>query len=106
MALPEFCRKDSVRLNNEIDKTMEKCTEFYKKINQVNDKCHLSLATKITDLPNKDQHLVYLQDRLQEDVQYIQKVEVVNKEDVKTLVGKSFVGNHILEDVSDPPQKR
>ena len=64
MALFEFFRKNSIRLNNEIDKTMEKCTEFYKNISQFHDKCHLSLAEKIIDLPNNDQNLVYLQDRL------------------------------------------
>ena len=40
-----------------------------------------------------------MQDRLQDDVQYIQKMEVVNEEDVKTCVAKASVSNHILENV-------
>ena len=86
MALLEFCRKYFVRLNNEIDNTLEKCNDFYKKIRRFYEKCKLSLETKITDLPDKDQHMAHLQDRIQEDVQHIQKMEVVNKEYVKTLV--------------------
>ena len=99
MELLEFCRKASVRLNNEIDKTLEKCDELYKKIHQVYKKWNLSLATNITDLLDKYQHMEHLKYKLQEDVQHIQKMEVVNKEDVKTLVGKDFVRDHILEDV-------
>ena len=76
MALLEFCRKDSVRLNNEIEKTLEKCIDLYKNIRQVHEECHLYLAANINDLPNKDQHRVYLQDRLQEYVQFIQKMEL------------------------------
>ena len=62
MALLEFCRKSSMRLNNEISKTLEKCDDIYKKIHQVHEKCHISLVAKITDLPNKDQHMAHLQD--------------------------------------------
>ena len=87
MALLEFCRKASVRLNNEIAKTLKKCDDFYKKIHQVHDKCHLSWVAKITDLPSKDHHMVHLQDTLKEDIQYIQKIEVVNEEDINTWVG-------------------
>ena len=106
MALMEFCKKASVRLNNEIEKTLEKCIEFYKKICQVHKKCQLDLTAKITDLPNKDQHIAYLQDRLQEDVQYIQKMEVVNEEDVKNWVAQASVSSYILEDVCRSTPKK
>ena len=99
MALLEFCRKSSVRLNNEIAKTLQKCDDFYKKIRQVHEKCQLYLVAKITDLPKKDQHMTHLQDRLQEDVQYLQKIEVVNEEDINTWVGQASVSNYILENM-------
>ena len=69
------------------------------KICQVYDKCKLSLETKITDILYKDQHMAHLQEILQEDVQYIQKMEVINEEYVKTWVGQASVSNYILEDV-------
>ena len=90
MALLDFCRKDLVRLNNEIENTLEKCMEFYKKMHHVHDRCHLSLTAKINDFPNKDQHVVYLQDRLHEDEQYIQKLEIINEEDVRTWVAQAL----------------
>ena len=54
LALLDFCRKASVRLNNEIEKTLEKCMEFYKKMRQVHEICQLSSDAKINDFPNKD----------------------------------------------------
>ena len=86
MTLLQFCRKASVRLNNEIEKTLEKCTKFYKKMRQVQDRFQLSSAAKINGFTNKDQHVAYLQDRLHKDEQYIQKMEIINEEDVRTWV--------------------
>ena len=79
MALVEFCTKDPVRLNNETDKTFEKCDEFYKMIRQVYEKWNLSLVAKITGLPDKDHHMAHLLDTLREDVQHIHQKEFVNK---------------------------
>ena len=99
MALLEFCRKASVRLNNGIEKTLEKCTNFYKKMRQVQDRCQLSSTAKINDFPNKDQHVVYLQDRLHEDEQYIQKLEIINEDNVRTWVAQDSITNYILDDL-------
>ena len=54
MALLEFCRKATRRINNEIPKTIEKFHDFYKKIHRVHEKCHIPLAPKITNLPEKN----------------------------------------------------
>ena len=43
--------------------------------------------------------MAHLQERLQEDIQYFQKIEFVNKEDINTWVGLASVSNYILEDV-------
>ena len=50
MALLEFCRKAARRINNEVLKTIEKCHDFYKKIHQVHEKCHIPLGSNITEL--------------------------------------------------------
>ena len=54
---------------------------------------------KVNDFPNKDQHVVYLQDILHEDEQYIQKMEIISEEDVKIWVAQASINNHILEDL-------
>ena len=41
----------------------------------------------------------HFQDRLQEDIQYLQKIEVLNEEDINTWAGQASVSNYILEDV-------
>ena len=50
MEIIEFCRKFARMINNEIPKTIEKSHEFYKKIHQVNEKCHIHLVMKITEI--------------------------------------------------------
>ena len=84
MVLLEFCRKSSVILNNEVEKTMDKCTKFYKKMRQVHNKCQVSSDAKFNDFSDKDQHMAYLQDRLHEDEQNIQKIEIISEEVVKS----------------------
>ena len=61
------------------------------------DRCQLSSAAKINDFPNKDQHVAYIQDRLHEDEQYIQKIEIINEEDIKTWVSQDSVNKYVLE---------
>ena len=99
MELLEFSRKDSVILINETENTLEKCTGFYKKMRQVHERCRLASAAKINDFSNKDQLVTYLQDRLHEDEQYIQKMEVISEYDVKTWISQASVSNYILEDL-------
>ena len=62
---------------------MEKCTEFYKNMDQVHNKCQLSSVAKFNDFSDKYQHMVYLQDRLHEYEQKIQKIEVISEDVVK-----------------------
>ena len=75
MALMEFCRKASNRINNEIPQTIKNFHDFYKEIHQVHEKCHNPLVQSIVELPKKDQFIEQLQDRLQEDLEYIIKVD-------------------------------
>ena len=99
MTLLEFCRKDARRINNEIPKTMEECQDYYKKIHQFHENCHIPLVWKITGLPNKDQCMAQLQDRLQEDIEYIRKVDAFTEEDIHHFVGHSYVIAYLLEDI-------
>ena len=99
MVLLEFCRKVSQRLSSDISKTIEKCEAFYNKIKQVHEKCHIHLVPKITDLWGKYQHMAHLQDRLQEDIEYIIKIEHFNEEYINHFVGKASINIDLLEDM-------
>ena len=74
-----FSSKDAERLIVAVYKYMEKCTEFYKKMHQVHNKCHLSSTAKSNDFQEKDQHVSYLQDILHEDEQNIQKIKTISE---------------------------
>ena len=50
--------------------------------------------------------MVYLEDRLHGDVQYIHKLEIINEEDVMTWVAEASVSNYILEDLYRTTPKR
>ena len=43
--------------------------------------------------------MTYLWDRLHEDEWYIQKMKVIDEEDVKTWVAQATVSNYIFEDL-------
>ena len=53
LALLDFSNKASVRLDTTIEKTMEKCKEFYKKMCTTHNKCQASAATQVQDFPDK-----------------------------------------------------
>ena len=99
MALLDFSRKAARRLSIEISKTTEKCEDFYKKIHQVHEKFQIPLVPKITDLPGKYQNMVHLQDTLEEDIEYIRKIESFNEEYINHFVGQASVNTYLLEDM-------
>ena len=68
-------------------------------MHQVHERCHLPSAAKKNEFPNKYQLVTYLQDRLHEDEQYIQKMEATSEDDVRTWVAQALASNYILEDL-------
>ena len=106
MELLEFCRKYSRRINNEITKTIEKFHEFYKKIHQVHEKCHIPLVSKIIELLEKDQRITQLQDGLREDLEYIRKMDAFTEEDIHHFVGKASINAYFLEDICKATTER
>ena len=65
----------------------------------VHNKCQTSLAAKIKEFPDKDEHLKYLKDRLCEDELSIQKFEGIIEEVVKYQIAQASVSNYLLEDM-------
>ena len=86
--------------------TLEKFIEFYKKMHLVHNKCHIPSTIKIKYFLDKDQHLKFLQDMLLEDEKYIQNMEIIKEEDVKTWIAQASVINNLLEDLYklNPPK--
>ena len=57
LALLNFSNKATVRLSTTIDKTIEKCNEFYKKMCSTQNKFQASTRTQVQDFPDKYKHL-------------------------------------------------
>ena len=72
-----------VRLNTAIEKTIEKCAEFYKGIHLVHNQSMILIDSLDQVFPVREEHLKNLQERLQKREESISKVEVVSEEDIK-----------------------
>ena len=97
LELLEFYIKSALRLTTGVENTLEICTDFYKKMHIVHNKCRTSSGTKIKEFPYKYEHLKYLQDRLCEDELSIQKTEGITKEVVKSQIAWASVSNYLVE---------
>ena len=56
------------------------------------------MAKRIQEFPDHEEHLKYLQDRLQDDELIIQQVKGITEKAVKSLVAQDAVSNFLLED--------
>ena len=52
-----FDSKEAVRLNTTIDKIVEKCIQFYKKMCSTHNKCQVLVGTQDQDFPTREHHL-------------------------------------------------
>ena len=86
LALLNFSIKSIVTLNTTIDKTIEKCNEFYKRMCSTHNKFQVLTATQVQDFPDRDQHLKNLQDRLQTCEDSIAKIESIGEEAIGVWV--------------------
>ena len=64
LVILNFGCKSVVQLNTAIDKTIEKCTEFYKGMCLIHHQCQILASTPEQDFPAREQHLKNLQDML------------------------------------------
>ena len=93
-----FSSKVVERLIVEVELTMHKCMEFYKKVLTTHSRCQTSSARRLQEFPTQEEHLKYLHNRLQEDELHIQLLKGLNEKVVKFLVAQAAVNNCLLED--------
>ena len=106
LVLLEFSNKFTLRMTTTVEKTLERCTECYKKMRISHNKCQNFSAAKIKEFLDKDQHMKNLQDRLHEDEHSIHKIEDIIKEVIKIQIPQAVVSNYLLEDLLiSTPQK-
>ena len=90
-----FGSESAVRLNTTIDKTLEKCTKFYKRMCLTHNKCQVSAETQYQYFLSRDQHLKNLQDRMLAREESIAKIECVSEEAIGFWIVQVLVHKHL-----------
>ena len=96
--LMDLSSKAAARLTTGVRKNLERCMDFYKRMITTHNRCQTFVAKRIQEFLDREEHLKYLQVRLQEDELGIQQVKGLNEKEVKNLVAQDAVSNYLLED--------
>ena len=78
-----FINKAIEKFIEAVKKTIEKCSEFYKKVLTTHNRCQTASKRRLDVLPAHEEHLVQLQARMQEDELNIQLVKSLNEKVIK-----------------------
>ena len=81
-----FGCRTMVILNTTIEKTVEKCAEFYKGIHLVHNHCMILRDSSYQVFLVGKEHMKNLQERLQEGDESISRLETVSEEDIKIWI--------------------
>ena len=98
VAILNFRCRTAVRLNTAIEKTIEKCIEFYKGIHLVHNQCMILIGSSNQVFPVREEHLKNLQERLQKGEESIFKLKDVSEEDIKIWIIQALGHNLLLEE--------
>ena len=79
IAILNFGCRTSVRLNTAIEKTIEKCAEFYKGIHLAHNQCMILAGAPDQDFLVREEHLKNLKERLQKGEESISNLEAVSE---------------------------
>ena len=99
VAILNFGYRAAVRLNTSIDKTIEKCNEFYKRMCSTHNKCQVSADTQVEHFSARDHHLKNLQDRLQTCEDSIAKIESIGEETIGVCIVQASIHKHLFEEL-------
>ena len=86
VAILNFGCRIAVKLNTAIEKTIEKCAEFYKGIHLSHNQCMILTDSPDQVFPVKEEHLKNVQERLQKGEESISRLEAVSDENIKIWI--------------------
>ena len=86
VAILNFGCRIAVRLNTAIEKTIEKCAEFYRGIHLVHNQCIILTNSSYQFFLVREEHMKNLQERLQEGEESISRLQDVSEEDIKIWI--------------------
>ena len=97
VAIFNFECKVVVKLNTAIDRTIEKCTEFYKGMCVVRNHCMILEGAQDQDFPAREEHLKNSQERLRKGEESISKIKDVSEEAIGIWIIQVSNHKHELE---------
>ena len=86
IAILNFGCRTTTRLNIVIEKTIEKCVEFYKGIQLVHHQCLILMDTPYQVFLIRGEHLQNLQERLRKEEDNLARLEVISEKDIDTWI--------------------
>ena len=99
MGALNFGCKAPVILNTTIDRTIEKCTEFYKDMCSVHNQCMILEDTQDQDFPVREEHLKKLKERMLKGEESISKFDGVSEEAIEIWIIQASSHKHLLEEL-------
>ena len=86
VAILNFGCRMALRFNTAIEKTIEKCAEFYEDIHLVHNHYMILIGSPEEVFLVREEHLNNLQERLQKGEENISRLEAVSEEDIKIWI--------------------
>ena len=96
--LIDFNNRAAEKLIEAVQKTIDKCKEFSKKVLTTHNRCHTSSKRRLDNLLTHKEHLKQLHARFQEDELGIQLIKNLDERVIKNVIAQVAVNNCLLED--------
>ena len=93
-----FSNRDAEKLIEAIQKTVDKCREFSKKVLATYNRFLMSSERRLDDLPPHEEYLQHLHTRFQGDKLNIQSIKKLDERVLENVIAQAIVTNYLLED--------
>ena len=92
-----FSNRVAEKLIEAVQKIIDKCMEFSKKVLTTHNRCQTSSKRRMYELSPNEEHLQQLHARFQEDELGIQLIKNLDERVIKNVIAQAVVSNFILE---------
>ena len=92
-----FNNRAAEKLREVVQKTVDKCKEFSKKVLTTYNRCQTSSKRRLYDLPAHEEYLQHLHTRFQEDELNMQSIKNLDERVLKNVIAQAAVNNCLLE---------
>ena len=91
-----FSNRAAEKLIEEIQKTIDKCREFSKKVLRTYNGCQKSSKRRMEKIPPREEHFQQLHARFQEEEHGIQLMKNLDERVIKNVISQAIVSSYLL----------